>query len=76
MSILTNHNLSLYIKCGFLEIYFFCLFVIFHSYGDVTLADEGLQILTYARLSWPLSNKGSLACHTYCYTGHQLIVVS
>ena len=43
-----------------------CLFVwslsshsrIFHSYGDVTIAGVGLQILTYARLSWSLSSKG------------------
>ena len=26
---------------------------IFHSYGDVTITGEGLQILTYARHSWP-----------------------
>ena len=25
---------------------------IFHSYGDITIADEGLQILTYAWHSW------------------------
>ena len=46
-----------------------CLFVclgfsshsrIFHSYGDVTFAGEGLQTLTYARHSWPLSSEGSL----------------
>ena len=43
---------------------------IFHSYGDVTIAGEGLQILTCARHSWPLSSEGSLACHTYCGTGH------
>ena len=48
----------------------FCLFVwvfhptrIFHSYGDVIIAGEGLQLLTYARDSWPLSSEGSLACH-------------
>ena len=43
-----------------------CLFVwslsshlrIFHSYGDVTIAGEGLQILTNARHSWPLSSEG------------------
>ena len=28
-------------------------------YEDVTIAVEGLQILTYARHSWPLSGKGS-----------------
>ena len=57
---------------------FDCMFVwglsfhsrIFHSYGDITIASEGLQILTYARHSWPLSSEGSLACHTYCDTGH------
>ena len=43
---------------------------IFHSYTDVTIAGEGLQILTYGRHSWPLSSEGSLACHIYCDTGH------
>ena len=42
---------------------------IFHSYGDVTIAGEVLQILTYARHFRPLSYEGSLACHTYCDTG-------
>ena len=37
---------------------------IFHSYGDVTITSEGLQLLTYAQHSWPLSSEGSLACHT------------
>ena len=48
---------------------------IFHLYGDVTFASEGLQILTFARHSWPLSSEGSLACHTYCDTGHPFIMV-
>ena len=30
-------------------------------YGDITIAGEGLQILTYARHSWPLSSENSLA---------------
>ena len=46
---------------------FACLFVylefivhskIFHSYGDVTIAGEGLQLLTYARHPWSLSSEG------------------
>ena len=41
----------------------------FHSYGVVTIANEGLQILTYARHSWPLSSECSLKCHTFCDTG-------
>ena len=43
----------------------------FYSYGDVTITGEGLQILTFARHSWPLSSEGSLQhCLTYCDTGH------
>ena len=30
---------------------------------------------SYARHSWPLSSEGSLACHTYCDTGHPFIMV-
>ena len=45
------------------------------SYGDVTITGDGLQILTYVRHSWPLSSEGSLACHTYCDTGHTFIMV-
>ena len=48
---------------------------IFHLYGDVTITGEGLQILNNARHSWPLSSEGSLACHTYCDTGHPFIMV-
>ena len=43
--------------------------IIFHSFGDVTIAGKGLQILTYAGHLWPLSSEGSLACKTYCDTG-------
>ena len=63
-------------------VWFVCLFVclsshsrIFHSYGDVTIAGEGLQILTYARHTWPLSSEDSLTCHTYCDTGLPFIMV-
>ena len=41
----------------------------FHSYGDVTITGEVLQILTYARHFRPSSSEGSLACPTYCDTG-------
>ena len=47
---------------------------IFHSYGDITITSEGLQI-------WPmLGNYGHLAvcllaCQTYCDTGHPIIMV-
>ena len=58
-----------------------CLFVyclssrsrIFHSYGDVTITGERLQILTYTRRLRPLSSEGSLACHTCCDTGHPFL---
>ena len=48
---------------------------IFHSFGDVIIAGEELQILTYGRHSWPFSSEGSLACHTYCDTEHPFIMV-
>ena len=47
----------------------------FHSYGDVNIAGERLQMLTYARHSWPLSNEVSSACHIYCDTGYPFIMV-
>ena len=34
---------------------------------------NGFKILTDTRRSWPLSSEGSLACHTYCDTGHPFI---
>ena len=41
----------------------FCLFGAFknsHSFGDVTITSEGLQILISTQHSWPLSREGSL----------------
>ena len=55
--------------------WFFVLLENFHSYGDVTIADEELQIMTYARHSWPFSSEGSLACLTYYDTVHPFIMV-
>ena len=42
------------------------------SFGDDTIAGEGMQIFTYARHLSPMimSSEGSLACQTYCDTGH------
>ena len=42
---------------------------IFHSYGDVTITDEGLKIFTYARHLWPLSSERSLACQNLLWHG-------
>ena len=47
----------------------------FYSYENVTIVDEGLQMLTYAQHSWPLSSEGSLAWHAYCDMGHPFIMV-
>ena len=44
-------------------------------YEDVIIACERLQILIYALHSWPLRIYGSLACHTYCETGHSYLMV-
>ena len=63
---------------------FVCLFVCmgfiaplenFHSYWDVTITGEGLQILTYAQRSWTLRSERSSACHTYCGTGYPFIMI-
>jgi hypothetical protein len=40
---------------------------IFHSYGDITIAHEGLQNLGLC--SGPFSRQGSLSCHTCCDMG-------
>ena len=38
---------------------FACLCVVFRSTRELfTIADKGLQILTYARHLWPLSSEG------------------
>ena len=47
----------------------------FHSYGGVTITDEGLQILSYARQLRPLSRGYSLACHIYCDPRRPFIMV-
>ena len=67
---------NIYLRyCLFVCIFFSSHSRIFHSYGDVTITSEGLQILTYAWHSWPLRSEGSLTCHTYCDTGHSFIMV-
>ena len=43
---------------------------IIHSFGDVIIAGEGLQILTKARYLWALNSGGSLTCQIYCDKGH------
>ena len=41
----------------------------------ITIAGEGLQILTCARHSWPLSIEGSIMCHIYFDTRHPFKMV-
>ena len=48
-----------------------------NSHGDIHVKNFRVgqkKFLTSARHSWPLSNDGSLACHTYCDTGHPFIM--
>ena len=70
---LYEHNDAI-IVCFFLRI-LSSISRIFHFYGDVTIAGEGLQMLAFARHSWPLSSEGSNTCHTYCDTTLPLIMV-
>ena len=46
---------------------------IFHSYGDVTIIGEMLQILTYMLGNY--GSEGSSACFTYCDTIYPFIMV-
>ena len=61
---------------------FVCLFGFFRptreffTHMETSPAGEGLQIFTFDRHSWPLSSEGSLTCHTYCDTGHPLLMVT
>jgi hypothetical protein len=43
--------------------------IIFHLYGDVTIADEGLQNLVPCSALRAFEQGGSLSCHTCCDTG-------
>ena len=60
---------------------FVCLFIwgftslsrMFHSYGDITINDEGAS--NYDLYSAHMASEGSLAWHTYCDTGHPFIMV-
>ena len=70
----TGHTSKTFLG-GFLFRFFSSHSRIFTMYGDVTIAGEGLQVLTYARHSWPLSIEGSFACHTYCHMRHPFIMV-
>ena len=67
-------------KLCFLFVWFFVLlenFSLIRRYNHCRWGRR-LQILTYARHSWPLtwkSSEGSLTCHTYCDKGHPFIMV-
>ena len=61
--------------CLFVCLFVVCRLRIFHPFEDVTITGEGLQILTNARHSWPISCEGSLACDTNCDTGNPFIMV-
>ena len=61
-------------QCFFVNLGFSSHSRIFHTYGDVTITSEGLQIWTYAQYSWPLSSESSLIWQTYCDTGHPFMM--
>ena len=47
---------------------------IFHSFGDVTITGEKLQILNNALHLWPVSSVSSLEYQMYCDIGHSFII--
>lgn len=48
---------------------------IFHSYGNVNITCEGLNMFSYTRRWRPLNREGYLDYQTYYDTGHQFITV-
>ena len=70
---ITICNLNLSVHTAAVICLFVCIFVAVHlENGDAKIiADEGLQIKTYAKYSWPLNSK----CYTY-FTGHQVFNVT
>ena len=58
-----------------------CLFGVYVPFENFSLiwkrhhSRSRLQILTYARKSWPLSSESYLTCHTCCDTGLSFIMV-
>ena len=74
-------NIAIHCMMAFVCLVFFVPLVNFsliwsrHSYGDITITGEWLQILTFTQHLWPLSSEGSLACHTYWDTRLPLIMV-
>ena len=65
-------------KCwnGHSEYVFVCLFWWFHHTRELFTPMETIPIsvrdgnFANAQYSWPLSSEGSMACNTYCDTGH------
>ena len=62
---------------------FFCLYGVYRPTRKVfihmetsSLSVKGCKFLIYARHSWSLSSKDSLACHTYSDTGYTFIMVN
>ena len=65
--------------CDSSKTFFVCLgfFIPLENFSFISQHDRlSAANLTYARQSWPLSSVGSLACHTYCDTGHPYKMVS
>lgn len=58
--------------CLFLCLEFLVPLKIVHSFGNITIVCEGVQILTFARLLWRLGSDGSVVCQVYCDTGIHL----
>ena len=67
-----NHNVYIF---GLFVWGFTSHFRVFHSFGNVSITGEGLQILIYAPHLWPLSSEGSSTWHTNCDKGHPFIKV-
>ena len=78
-SISSSHEWFKQAENNCLFVFLFGVFVPLENFSLIwrrTIAGEGLHILTYARHLWPLRSEASLACHTYCDTGHLFTMVT
>ena len=57
------------------SVWLFAFLESFTHMDTSSLPLNGCKFLTYTWHSWPANSEGSLACHTYCDTGHSFILL-
>ena len=75
---LTSHPKDINMK-SFIDKLVFCLYVPMENFSLIWRRHHywwrASTFFTYTRHSWQMNSEGSLACHTYCDTGHPFKMV-